>query len=118
MSREVDRNPATKAPDISAFDGHEIIISEEGPDSSDSSTRCPRSSHLLQGGVVDRDRSQQWETSLASITHGPGLESKAQEMQQDDQESAQDPADAADQYHQPAVTDIQASKLVGQKKNH
>ena len=45
----------------------------------------------------------------------PGLESKAQEMQQDDQESAQNSADAADQYYQPAVTDVQAGKLVGEK---
>jgi hypothetical protein len=49
---------------------------------------------------------------------GPGLESKFQEMQQDDQKSAQDPADAADQYYQPAVTDVQAGNMVGKEKNY
>ncbi len=39
-------------------------------------------------------------------------------MEQDHQERAQDPADAADQYDQPAVTDVQAGNKIGKKENH
>jgi hypothetical protein len=45
------------------------------------------------------------------------LESKAQEMEQDHEERAQDSADAADQYDQPAVTDVQAGNKIGKKEN-
>ena len=53
--------------------------------------------------------------SLASSV--VGLNSKAQEMQQDNKERAQDPADAADQDDQPAITDLQAGYMVGKNEN-
>jgi hypothetical protein len=38
-------------------------------------------------------------------------------MQQDNKERAQDPANAADQDDQPAVTDVQAGYIIGKKEN-